>query len=236
MLQLGLLASCLVGCASPAAKMSPPDGPPARTFDVDIAVSADHVMVYTGGNDLDCTCTGFDPFPPAGACGALSDGVACQCDPPATHVTSCITDIRVEQAGATVATASASVGATAVLVDGTQANLTLVIEGCGQATSRIPISGDALPLPTITTSSVGGDAGVAWTSDLPSSDALVAITNGTFGAQCHAAGTMQQTFQLPASATRFASVQPFGAPATYDVPLGHVTVWRGGIGEVQFMP
>jgi len=223
----GFVLAIVVGCGSEGVHAGPPDAQ-LTFFPMWIVVTDGGVAMYTNGADFgDCTCTALR-FPDVGTCSFISDAGPCpgQC-------LSCIRRFDVEvngQSDSSVVNGEDPWATAFTQVPGS--SLTLVLEGCGHPTTRIPLDGPAFPEATAMADYVGGKPHVSWTEDASATSTLVTLQGGLHGEFCNLSGT-EYTFD-DWDFAYWAAVAPLAAPTSVETNFGPATVWRAGGASAQF--
>lgn len=217
-------ASLLVVAAatcSDAAEQTPPPHIPMQ-----IVVSSSAVQVYMQAADLgDCGCSAV-AFPTVGACSFLTDANPCNTSP---FCQSCFTDVGVELNGELL-TPTAYGGHdpwTRYYGEFRSGELSLVLNGCGQPTTRVSLDGAPLLQPTATADYVGGAPHVMWTIGAPVLSTMLTLYGGTHGELCHVQDVAEYTFTNWTFASSV-GVQTFGSRADVETAFGPATIWRAG--------
>lgn len=211
-----------------------PDSQQPLDIPMQILVSGGGVQVYMGALDqMPCSCRAV-AFPAVSTCSFLTDAGPCNTTP---FCHSCFTDIGVEADGVRLTPTGYGGADPHALYYGSfpGGQLTLVLDGCGRGTVRIPLDGSALPNPTVEASYINGVPSVAWTTDLPTESVMLTLNSGSHGDLCLEPNVGQYSFQ-GWMAAETVIVQTFGRPAEIQTVFGSATIWRGGASGATFPP
>lgn len=229
----------LFGCPSrspqvPDAQPGPDATPVDAAFgtptllDVDVLVGPMGTVIYPREPNRPCIC-GEAEFPARGGCAYMSDVPSCRCDP---YPGSCLSEIRVDQAGQVVGTSSLErLRYGAAYTSSGDPNLAaqteLVFIGCG-GVARVPISRPAFEPPELTQLSLSPtQLRATWPPTTAGEQSILHVTEGFGSAWCHAP-TPGDSAVPEAYFYYDARVMPYrvSAPEVHQTPLGEIRVWR----------
>jgi hypothetical protein len=226
-----LLAAC--GSRNPAATEDAAS-PVVGAFAIDVIEQGGGVAVYLAPAAAPC-CESIQTWPGEAACAEIGKGSACSCSP-----WGCVTDIRVERAGAVIDTTADGNDGTFPWrspyffgVDLGPGPVEVVVEGCG-GVERIPIA-HALTgtLRELRFRSDGDELAVDWVADPTPTHVVAQFVVAGAGEMCTslADGTAEVHADGAANRTGELAVQPLALESTRAGVFGDVRVWHAGTGH-----
>jgi hypothetical protein len=200
-----------------------------------IVVTEHAVQMYTDAADQrGCDCSAFI-FPVVGACSISTDAGPCS----SGYCGSCITDFGVEVNGTRVPPRiSGGYDPWTLYYTGAlpSSGLSLVLEGCGHPSTRIPLDGPAFPQTTATADYIDDVPHVSWASDAPSLGTLLTFFGPISPDLCHVQGETEHSFtHLPYERVGTSVlVQSLVSRTDINTDFGAATIWRAGSSLAPF--
>jgi len=215
----------LVGCGDQLA------GPPAD-MPLDIVVGNGIVQIFTGGADRrPCDCTS-EQFPAQGTCYFHTDAKGCVLPDATATCESCFTFAAIEADGVQIVGRRIGGDPPQLVFEPTEAQLTLVLEGCDRDVARIPLGGGPWLTPSVSASWDDTNTPiVSWA--VPAEPTSVVVTLATWhGLSCHVlAGDSYRFTGYENDVYVYGGrVQTFDTHFSMKTSYGIVNVWRGGEG------